>query len=132
MSEHHVIIDGWSSPILLQFVHETYKSLCKGVGKAKINNGVDQAYLDAQVYIQRTQEEHEEYWHSYIDTIEERVDLGILVSKAKVEGRYQLSNHKQVLDPQEEDLIIKGDIYSKLKALSQREGITLNAILYQL
>jgi len=129
LSEHHAIIDGWSSPILLQFVHETYKSLCKGVGKEKINNSVDQAYLDAQVYLQRTQEKHEGYWYSYIDTIEERVDLGVLVSKAKTGVAYHLSNHKQVLDPQEEDLIVKSDIYNKLKALSQREGITLNAIL---
>ena len=92
-------MDGWSSPILLQFVHETYKVLCKGAGKEKVNNSVDQAYLDAQVYLKRTQEEHEEYWHSYIGTIEERVDLGALVSKAKTEGRYQSVSYTHLTLP---------------------------------
>ena len=51
------------------------------------------------------------------------------MSRDKGIASYTLNDYRHVLDPKDKTLVIKGDFYNNLKALSQKEGITLNAIL---
>ena len=123
-SSHHAILDGWSNPILLNYVHDTYRKL---LSKERTDESEDHSYLEAQKYLQDHKEDNIRYFQNYISKIEEKADLSILISTEKKKVR--LSEYKQIEDHKEATLEIKGDLYGKLKRLSQEEGITLNAIL---
>ncbi|KAB2835621.1 MAG: AMP-binding protein, partial [Caedimonadaceae bacterium] len=123
-SNHHAIIDGWSVPILFNYIHETYLRL---LNHETVVLKVDHSYGQAQGYLQAHRESHKEYWNQYISWIEERSDLsGLLSPSAK---QIRISEYKHIKCPQEQTLTIRDESYNKLKALSQEEGITLNAIL---
>ncbi|MCB1864452.1 MAG: hypothetical protein KDG50_03415, partial [Chromatiales bacterium] len=126
-SSHHAILDGWSNPILLNFVHNAYTKLSKGEELSYIDTVEDQSYKGAQKYLQDYREENSKYWQDYINKIEEKDDLSILITSNKKGLR--LNNYKQVEDHKAATLSIKDSLYDKLKTLSKEEGITLNAIL---
>ncbi|NCY24923.1 MAG: hypothetical protein EBX37_08660, partial [Alphaproteobacteria bacterium] len=123
-SNHHAILDGWSSPILLEYVHKTYIALSKG---ETIDTNIDQSYLDTQKYIQETQGKNESYWKERITKIGDYLDLGTLLS-SEVAGR-TLEQYKHIIEPKSKTLTIKNDLYKSLKSLSKEEGVTLNAVL---
>ena len=50
-SNHHSILDGWSNPILLQYIHHTYLNL---INNKAVTASIDYSYLDAQKHIQNT------------------------------------------------------------------------------
>ncbi|MDA0939158.1 MAG: condensation domain-containing protein, partial [Proteobacteria bacterium] len=123
-SNHHAISDGWSTPILLGYIHETYRKL---LDKESIKLSIDYSYEDAQKYLQKSRGNGREYWDNYIGQIEDRVDIGgLLTDKNK---SIRISEYKHIKNPQEEILIIKNELYSKLKDISHFAGITVNAIL---
>ena len=43
--------------------------------------------------------------------------------------RNRISEYRHITDPKEQTLIIKDDLYSSLKRISQVEAVTVNAIL---
>ena len=120
-SNHHAILDGWSGPVLLGYVHETYLKL--GV-KESISLEIDPSYQIAQGYLQKHKNDNKEYWDKYVSHIGDRIDLSGLY-KSKV----RLSEYKYITQPEEQELRIDGNLYSDLKELNQKEGVTLNAIL---
>jgi len=123
-SNHHAILDGWSVPILFGYVHEVYLKLKDRTPILLIK---DHSYEVTQSYLQEHKDDHEEYWDKYVEQIEEQVDLsGLLISKYK---QIRLSQYKHIKMPKEKSLAICGLLYNKLKSVSQREGVTLNAIL---
>ncbi|MBP7006902.1 MAG: amino acid adenylation domain-containing protein, partial [Candidatus Pacebacteria bacterium] len=123
-SNHHAILDGWSNPILLEYVHDTYLKLCN---RKTVSILGDHSYEDAQKYLQEHGEEHKEYWEQYVSRLEERGDLSGLFKKEG--GNLRLSDYKHVKCPVEQTLIIKEKIYESIKSLSQEAGVTLNAVL---
>lgn len=123
-SNHHAILDGWSNPILLEYVHDTYLKLCN---RKTVSVLGDHSYEDAQKYLQEHGEEHKEYWEQYVSRLEERGDLSGLFKKEG--GNLRLSDYKHVKCPVEQTLIIKEKIYESIKSLSQEAGVTLNAVL---
>jgi len=123
-SNHHAILDGWSNPILLDYVHDTYLKLCN---KDIIPVLVDYSYRDAQKYLQEHESINKAYWETYLSQIEERGDLRSLVKLSKQD--IKVSEYRHIIEPTEETLTIEGNLYETLKSLSQTSGITLNAIL---
>ena len=125
-SNHHAILDGWSNPILLGYVHETYLKL---EDKKIVEVLIDHSYEYAQKYLQNHQYDNKNYWDKYISQIEERSNLSGLLSNDSRRKNLKISEYKHIIDPQEELLIIKDSLYNNLKKLNQKEGVTLNAIL---
>ena len=123
-SNHHAILDGWSNPILLNYIHEVYLKLNKG---EKVSLSLDRSYEDTQKYLQEHEDDNKEYWKKYISQVVEHVDLSGLLERNNKNLR--ISDYKHITAPSEERLIIKDNLYYSLKKLSQEEGVTLNAIL---
>ncbi|WP_298776718.1 condensation domain-containing protein, partial [uncultured Shewanella sp.] len=58
---HHSISDGWSGPILWQYVHETYQSLISGVTP---HVEIEQAYPQAQTWLASHTSATHAYWQA--------------------------------------------------------------------
>ncbi|MDA0939096.1 MAG: condensation domain-containing protein, partial [Proteobacteria bacterium] len=115
-SHHHAILDGWSNPILLGYVHDIYLKL---QGKETVSLSIDYTYEDAQKYLQKHESDNKDYWDNYISQIEERSNFSGLL----------IANKDNIANPEEQTLIIKDNLYYSLKNLGQEVGVTLNAIL---
>ena len=123
-SNHHAILDGWSNPILLKYVHDTYLDL---INKKNIIITPDESYLEAQKYIQNSKAINESYWKERIGKIEEHIDLtSLILDKSKCQT---LNEYRHIKTPKTKTFRIKEEEYKKLKRLSEEKGITLNAIL---
>ncbi len=125
-SNHHSILDGWSNPILLGYINDTYVRLLKG---EDIKLEEDLKYLKAQEYLQTHKGEEDKFWQDYVVRIEEYPDLNGLLSTLARKQQLRISNYRYVKEPQERTLEIEEDLYAALRDLCQHEGITLNAVL---
>jgi len=123
-SSHHAILDGWSNPILLGYVHETYLRLCD---KEPVILSVDKAYEETQEFLQKHTNDNKQYWITYLEQIEEKSDLSWLL--ANESRNIRINEYRHIKKPEELTLVIKDELYKGLKALSQKEGVTLNAIM---
>ena len=56
-SNHHAILDGWSNPILLEYVHSAYLKL---ENKDTISYNIDYSYINTQKYLQKHQDDNKE------------------------------------------------------------------------
>ncbi len=127
LSNHHSILDGWSNPILLGYINDSYVRLLEGkVFEAE----EDLKYLQAQEYLQQARKgEEDEFWRDYVSRIEEYPDLNGLLSSHAREQQLRVGNYRYIKEPKEKGLEIKAELYSALKEMCQREGVTLNAVL---
>ena len=73
---HHSILDGWSIPLLVDFVHETYLQLLRG---AAAPVSLDTSFFESQSYLQHHRNDNVAYWTQRVDQIEERCDLRGLI-----------------------------------------------------
>ncbi|MBL8677186.1 MAG: hypothetical protein JNJ47_07205, partial [Alphaproteobacteria bacterium] len=137
LSSHHAILDGWSNPILFDYVHQTYQKLTQGKILDPTWFAEDSVYLNAQKYLQDHQKNNDEWWRNYLSKIEglSSTDLLSLTTKlnekndASFNLKDAINSHKRVEEPCSETLVIKDDLYQKLKRLSKNDGITLNVLL---
>lgn len=82
---HHSILDGWSIPLLVDFVHETYLQLLRGAAAPVY---LDTSFFESQLYLQHHRNDNVAYWTQRVEQIEERCDLGGLI---RDHYRYKLS-----------------------------------------
>lgn len=123
-NNHHAILDGWSNPLLILFVHNTYLKLLEG---HKLEVGVDKSYLRAQAYLQQHSQNDSQFWDDYLAQIEDSEDLTALL---KPELRHlTLADYKYIKVPQELDLTITDKDYRALKDFCLQQGVTLNVLL---
>lgn len=125
---HHVIIDGWSFPILFSFVHEQYLNLLHGSGVAipsARSDSIDEAYLQAQFYLQSHRKDNLSHWTKQVEKIENRSNLSVLL-RDEVRYQTQLNDYDRVQDQRQETVEFGPELVSKLKTIS---GITLHSIL---
>ncbi|WP_150468139.1 non-ribosomal peptide synthetase [Francisella sp. SYW-9] len=119
-SVHHIINDGWSTPILLDQVHQYYINIC-------LNNDLtitpDNSYINAQLYIQQNKDLVNKYWQDKLLNIEPN-NLNILIDKNK-----NIKSVHSLEKPYTQSITIQADLYSKLKDICITQGITLNTIL---
>ncbi|CAF4867633.1 unnamed protein product [Rotaria socialis] len=135
LSFHHIILDGWSLPILLDYVHQEYLNLIESehaslllTRSASSSSLRDESYENAQIYLQKHRLDNIDYWENEIDQIEERCDLTGLL-KAEIKNKVMLNQYDHVKQPQSRTMIIKGNLYRSLKDICRQSGLTLSSIL---
>ncbi|MCV9934728.1 condensation domain-containing protein, partial [Flavobacterium sp. LS1R47] len=84
----------------------------------------DTAYIQTQEYIGRYKNDVDRYWKSALSEVEGTNDISALLSDP-----IDFSSYKQVEVSANSSLEIKGELYSQLKAFTQKEGITINVMI---
>ena len=131
MSNHHAILDGWSTPCLLAYVHDLYLKLLE-IDKDKLSDFnksivAHEIYKSAQYYIQSHAQESEIYWAEQIKKVGEFADLSYLLhDNAK---NIVLSEYRAIKQRKEEIIIFDTEIMHKLHHMTQSYGLTINAVL---
>ncbi|MFD3654034.1 amino acid adenylation domain-containing protein [Streptomyces sp. NPDC058620] len=122
---HHLIMDGWSLPVLHDDVHRTYLRLLRGAGT---ETAVDHAYVAAQRHWEAHRDDHVDYWVQQIERIDERGDFGGLL---KEEIRYQvaLSDYDHVREHRTKKLRLGAVLTAELKARCAANSVTLHSVL---
>jgi hypothetical protein len=114
-SEHHIISDGWSGPVLLNKVHDYYQALIQGITPQIIP---DNAYLQAQAYIAANKAHATTYWQNRLQTVEHANDLNALLSRST-----NLEQIRVVNTPREASIQL-----AIPKSFLQQHGLTLNVL----
>ncbi len=120
-SMHHSIIDGWSGPILINKVHEYYGQLLQGIRPEVVE---DRAYLRAQAYATKHQEQALAYWKTALKLMEQVNDLNVLLSEPT-----DLDRIRTLAVPRVAKFQLEGDAYQALKSLVKTEGLTTNVLV---
>ncbi len=122
LTNHHAISDGWSNPVLLNFVHTTYMKLMHNDSVAVQN---DDAYINAQRYLSQNEHVDDKFWDDYL---EEPVhpDLNGLFKPEAHEAK--LEEVKRITDPQTHSYLISGDLYQRLKRYTMVHGVTTSIV----
>ncbi|WP_371876265.1 amino acid adenylation domain-containing protein [Dictyobacter vulcani] len=119
-SHHHLLLDGWSIPIVLKDVFMTYEALCQGQ-TLKAAQPV-QSY---QQYIRWLQTQKlasaENFWRQALQGIYEPTPLQIGGPVSKSSG----SSHRYA----EHELQFSRDLTHNMQSLVRQERITLNTLL---
>ena len=118
-TEHHAVSDGWSNPILWQFIHYTYQQL---IAKQQVNIASETTYSEVQQYHQQHQAETDTYWKQQKTSWQGATNLRYLL-----DNPVDLNKHRTITVPGEIDLQLTGHTLHQLKAQCQSQGITLNA-----
>ncbi|MGW8884041.1 amino acid adenylation domain-containing protein [Streptomyces sp. NPDC055749] len=123
---HHLVMDGWSLPVLHDDVHRTYLRLIRGAGTEPAV--VDHAYVAAQRHWEAHRDDHVDYWVRQIERIDERGDFGGLL---KEEIRYQvaLSDYDHIREHRTKKLGLGADLTAALKARCAANSVTLHSVL---
>jgi len=122
---HHLIIDGWSLPVLHDEVHRIYVELTQG---RTIDAGEDRAYLTAQRYWQAHRHDHIAYWTNQIEKIEERGDYNGLLN-ARSRYRVSLGTYDRVRERRSKKLRLGADLTSALAEACAANEVTLHSVL---
>ncbi|MER7045409.1 amino acid adenylation domain-containing protein [Streptomyces jumonjinensis] len=122
---HHIILDGWSLPVLHDDVHRTYLRLRQG---GAIEPAVDSAYVTSQRDWEAHRSDDVEYWTRQVERIDERGDFGGLV---KEDIRYQvaLSEYDHVREHRTRKLSLGAERTAELKAVCAAHRVTLHSVL---
>ncbi|WP_199930865.1 non-ribosomal peptide synthetase [Streptomyces sp. CB02923] len=122
---HHIILDGWSLPVLHDDVHRMYLRLAQG---EEIEPAVDTAYTAAQRDWDAHRNDHVDYWTRQVECIDERGDFGGLVRE---DIRYQvaLSEYDHVREHRTKKLSLGAERTAALKAVCAAHSVTLHSVL---
>jgi N-(5-amino-5-carboxypentanoyl)-L-cysteinyl-D-valine synthase len=122
---HHIVIDGWSLPVLHDEVHRMYLDLVAG---RAVEPGEDRAYVAAQRYWQEHRDDHVEYWTSQIERIDERGDLSGLLNP---HSRYKLSlrDYDHVREHRTQQLRLGAELTARLAAACHANDLTLHSVV---
>lgn len=122
---HHIILDGWSLPVLHDYVHRTYLQLLRG---AVVEPSTDTAYLATQRYWEAHRGDHVAYWTQRLEQIGERADLNGLVN---AQHRYQVDvrAYDRVSEHRTRSLRLGAALTGALTAACAAHRLTLHSIL---
>ncbi|MFI1308646.1 amino acid adenylation domain-containing protein [Streptomyces albidoflavus] len=122
---HHLVLDGWSLPVLHDEVHRVYLSLLRGDSTEPTT---DHAYVAAQRYWEAHRDDHVDHWLRQIERIDERGDFDGLL---KEEIRYQvdLSEYDHVREHRTKKLRLGAELTAGLKSLCTDHSVTLHSVL---
>ncbi|MFE0171114.1 amino acid adenylation domain-containing protein [Streptomyces sp. NPDC059002] len=122
---HHIILDGWSLPVLHDAVHRDYLRLLQG---KELEPAADTAYPTAQRHWEAHRDDDVAYWTRQVERIDERGDFGGLV---KEDIRYQtsLSEYDHVREHRTKKLRLGAERTAELKAVCAAHQVTLHSVL---
>lgn len=124
LSCHHIIIDGWSNSILLNYIHNTYQSIIN----SNINIDRDVTYGTSQKYLQRNLDNDTNYWRDQLDKEEVKEDLTFLV-KQQIRHNINLSEYKRVEVPKEHMIVFDDYLTIQIESYCLKNGFTINALI---
>ena len=121
ISNHHIILDGWSGPILQAALHQHYQTL-----KARKNVVIkeDISYIQVQEYISKHKYALNDYWQKEMAGADNANDINSMLSSS-----IDLTNYKQVEHFNSDLIEITGTLFNDLKDFTNREGLTLNVVV---
>ncbi|QNK64693.1 non-ribosomal peptide synthase/polyketide synthase [Pedobacter sp. PAMC26386] len=116
---HHMLLDGWSSPVLLEKLLLAYEALAAGNPLPVI---AKDNYEDYIRYTERRDKEEEElYWRGYLKGISEGCLLPFVsttVNRTKGIGEYR-----------EQSLVLNAAFTAQLSRFAQRHRVTVNTLM---
>lgn len=121
LSNHHSILDGWSRPILLSFVHQIYLDFLRGKGGKMPQD----PYPKVQEYIQEHRSDFEAYWKGALSQVDGRPDLTSL----QINQLQKTSDFRFLKEPKRKKLLISDLKLDRLKSFCEKQGFTMNAII---
>lgn len=121
---HHAIMDGWSSLLLINKMHEFYLDLVDG---KEINVQEDLGYQQAQSIVQQYSEPNRDYWNTHLADLPMQNRLSDLVT-AKQQDVQDLKAYKYVSQPAIEHHTYDAQSYAKIRTFCVEQGITINAL----
>ncbi len=119
-SHHHTILDGWSAPLLFNFVHRRYAEI---ENRVKSTHTQDESYFVAQRYLRENQSSHKLFWEREVDRIENPSDLSFLAKE-----KTNLFAYREIKETAKVSRSLDPPLYASLVKLCKEEGITLNAV----
>ena len=123
-NSHHSILDGWSNPILIGYVHDVYLKL---QNKEFVLLDSDESYGEAQKYLQDNIKKNENFWGEYIANIEKRDYLNTLLKPERQNIKF--NDYRYVEKSSARSFEISNKFFQNLKEFTQNEGVTPNAVL---
>ena len=122
---HHAILDGWSIPILLDFVHESY--ILKHKGNSIIDS-TDATFHMSQRLNGTLRWQNLPYWRRQVGNIRERCDLRGLI-RDHVRYQVDLKSVDYIHAPKEKTLDVSETWKSRLQHTCADQSITLHSVL---
>ncbi|HVG20929.1 MAG TPA: amino acid adenylation domain-containing protein, partial [Blastocatellia bacterium] len=117
-SHHHLLLDGWSSAIVLKDVLTAYEAILNG---KRISLGLRRPFRESIEWLASKDTTHAKaYWR-------ERMK-GAAVPTRLVLGKPEMEGIARGGDYEEEEFTVGADLTTRLRALAREQGITLNTI----
>ncbi|MFR9730641.1 amino acid adenylation domain-containing protein [Saccharopolyspora sp. MS10] len=123
LNTHHAILDGWSSPILVDAVHDAYRALRDGRPVPRPADHAPAVHRRLRPLV----DEHAAYWRERVRGLDGSCDLGGLL---RPERRHvDLGTRSQVEDQRQEVGALDADLLQRVRGAAARGGVTFNAVL---
>ncbi|WP_224999253.1 amino acid adenylation domain-containing protein, partial [Cesiribacter sp. SM1] len=125
-THHHLLLDGWSMPILMQELLSTYDALTAGAESltagAEPLQPEEDRYEDFIRYLQKKDPlEAELFWKEYLEGVEEPTLLPFVNSKQdRTKGGEEYRREK---------LVLEAELFAALQEYSQENRLTLNTLM---
>ncbi len=120
-THHHILLDGWSVPLVLEELNQRYLSI-KGGKQPSLR--VSPSYENYISWIQQQdKEEAKSFWQDQLQGIEEPTPLRIHYSQS------QLDSHKVITDLREQKFAFTETLTDESHAFAKRHYITLSTLL---
>ncbi|SDT84455.1 non-ribosomal peptide synthetase [Desulfobacula phenolica] len=118
-SHHHLLLDGWSNPILLDEVRTFYQGLLKNIEVAMPHPKPFRLYIQ---WLRKQELKNEKkFWETYLKGFKRTTPLP-----------YDLGSHRQEgypLKSEELHLEVKDPLFTNLKATARKCKVTLNTLI---
>ncbi|PYT28586.1 MAG: non-ribosomal peptide synthetase, partial [Acidobacteria bacterium] len=116
-SFHHILLDGWSMPLLLKEVFAFYETFCRG---EKLHLDQPRPYRDFIVWLQKQNlSEAERFWRQYLRGISAPTPLGV--------DRSLSSEPKDLYKAQH--IRLSEEVTAGLQCLARQHKLTLNTVV---
>ena len=116
---HHILLDGWSLPVLIEEFLSTYDQLISGQHTAPMQ---EDRYEDYIRYLERRDENAEEqYWRNYLQGISQGTLLPFIkTTSERTKGKGEYASLSLKLD---------GIVAAKIQAYAQTHRLTVNTLM---
>ncbi|MGB8191172.1 MAG: condensation domain-containing protein, partial [Chitinophagaceae bacterium] len=115
---HHLLIDGWSMPLLVGEFLQAYDAFVLGKPLPKLD---EDRYEDYIRYIEHRDKEQEEFfWRGYLQGLNEPALLPFINSSARTMGVAAFS---------QETLVLNGELTAAMETFAQQHRITVNTVM---
>ncbi len=122
---HHIILDGWSLPLLHDAVHRFYIRLQR---REPVEVREDVAYVATQRYLEAHRHAHLDYWKSQFERLTEAGDFAGLINAG---NRYKVDfgDYDTVREHRTRTLSIDADCIGRIKDWCAGHRVTLHSVL---